>query len=218
MVDFSNPKIYPGTGSTVTSLVGSVGDGTIVSSPTFTSNGNASYITTSNTQYVEYASVFDSQSITVISWVYPTSLTNSPAATAARILSRDRSDYWMLGLENGGGLEWSVYHSGGFSYWVASSFFEINTWHQVVGVYDGATGARSVYKNGAFFSNSDTSTATTIGNAGSRPIVINSNVEATAQGTYGMDGRHALHFIYSRALTADQINDNFQSYRGRFGL
>jgi len=217
-VDFSNSKMYAGTGTTITSLTGSVGNGTLVGAPTFTS-GTPGYITTTDTQYISYPNVFESQSITVISWVYPTSLTSTVAGTAARIVSRDRSDYWMLGLENGGAVEWSIYNSGGFSYWLTqTAVFEINTWQQIVGTYDGSTGDRLVYKNGEVIAVNSTSTATTIGNGASRPIAINTNVEATPLAQFGMPGRHGMHFVYSKALTADDVLQNFEAHKGRFGL
>ena len=82
-----------------------------------------------------------------------------------------------------------------------------NTWYHVVGTYDGTT-AR-IYLNGeAVASGSRT--------AGSNSVPF--RIGASPRGANYNNGDIARAFIYSRALSASEIKQNFNALRGRFGI
>ena len=103
--------------------------------------------------------------------------------------------------------------SAGIRFHVTSSAVDYNsstiadTWYHVVGTYDGTT-AR-IYLNGeAVASGSRT--------AGSNSVPF--RVGASPRGANYNNGDIARAFIYSRALTASEIQQNFVALRGRFGI
>ena len=103
--------------------------------------------------------------------------------------------------------------SAGIRFHVTSSSINYNsstvadTWYHVVGTYDGTT-AR-IYLNGeAVASGSRT--------AGSNSVPF--RVGASARGANYNNGNIARAFIYSRALTASEVKQNFNATRGRFGI
>ena len=82
-----------------------------------------------------------------------------------------------------------------------------NTWYHVVGTYDGTT-AR-IYLNGeAVASGSRT--------AGSNSVPF--RIGASPRGANYNNGDIARAFIYSRALSASEIQQNYIALKGRFGL
>jgi len=82
-----------------------------------------------------------------------------------------------------------------------------DTWYHVVGTYDGTT-AR-IYLNGeAVASGSRT--------AGSNSVPF--RVGASPRGANYNNGNIARASIYNRALTASEIQQNFNALRGRFGI
>jgi hypothetical protein len=103
--------------------------------------------------------------------------------------------------------------SAGIRFHVTSSAVDYNsstiadTWYHVVGTYDGTT-AR-IYLNGeAVASGSRT--------AGSNSVPF--RVGASPRGVNYNNGDIAKAFIYSRALTASEVKQNFNATRGRFGI
>ena len=82
-----------------------------------------------------------------------------------------------------------------------------NVWYHVVGTYDGTT-AR-LYLNGeAVASGSRT--------AGSNSVPF--RIGASPRGANYNNGDIARAFIYSRALSASEVKQNFNALRGRFGI
>jgi len=85
----------------------------------------------------------------------------------------------------------------------------LNTWIQVVGTYDGAT--KKIYINGVL-KNSSAQTGV-LGSPGGTPKI------GTYQGTdYCMSGQIGVTRIYNRALTANEVAQNFNAHRTRYGI
>ena len=80
----------------------------------------------------------------------------------------------------------------------------INTWHHIVGTYDGAT--MKLYLNGTL--------------AGSTTVAItpyqNSNDLQVIQNAYPIDGRVGAARLYNRALTSEEVQQNYNANINRF--
>ena len=82
----------------------------------------------------------------------------------------------------------------------------INKWHHILGTFDGFN--LNFYINGNLINNV---TTTAIPNQNSDNLNI-------IQTQYSIDGKVAIAKLYNRALTADEVLQNFNATRGRFGI
>ncbi len=191
-----------------------------------TSNGTISFTTDRNGQsgramtfdgtenYIgmDYNSNMDTCSITVAAWVKPAD--SGPPSDTDRIVSRDRSDYWMLGQDSNNGIEWTITEGGMRQYFSATNVMTAGEWSFVVGTYDGTTGDMNAYVDGVqVIDQSPTTCSGVIGNANNRPLGIGTNVESTPQGPYWFNGDISDVRIYNRALSADELDILYNSYR-----
>jgi hypothetical protein len=91
---------------------------------------------------------------------------------------------------------------------LASSVY-LNQFHQVTATHSGTE--RKFYINGElFFTNSNTVTTQNSTNSIS--------IGAYANGNYATVGAIPCYSLYNRVLTAQEISQNFQALRGRFGI
>ena len=215
-IDAGNSKSYPGSGTTWSDLSGNGNHGTLTNGPTFDSANNRGVFLFSSASS-QYVTVSDSASLTASTMSVEAWVKFSVAGTRIIYCGKGAggsfadTEYW---LERTAGNKFSVWFSNGTTgsnHLLASSSVSIDTWYHVVGVYDGA--AIRGYVNGlqdpATFSLTgsvvNTSIAYSIGRLGSYDALYH-------------NGSVAVNRIYNRALTAAEIQQNFNALRGRFGL
>jgi hypothetical protein len=120
-----------------------------------------------------------------------------------------REDYFG-GTDNGTSLNWRITNSGG----TASSrviYANVNEWHHYVGTYDNSV--VRVYKDGQLFD------SITHSGGGQLKTTSDSTTIGRSPGTSEyLDGRLSQVSIYNKALTAAEIQQNFNATRGRFGI
>lgn len=223
-LDAGQTNSYPGTGSTWTDLSTNSLNGTLVNTPTFDSQG---WIVFDRTQS-ERVDFGDSASVdftgtapyTLEAWVYP--LSNYPTQTYAGIFNHESNP--------GGGRDgWNMWLRGNAAQNTTMTFATerfalgsqnapsfnldesvvVNNWHHIVTTYDGT--AIRMYRNGNLAvgpSNSSLSITNT---------TVNLNIASRGTGSY-FDGRVSIARIYDRALTADEVSQNFNANRRRYGI
>lgn len=106
------------------------------------------------------------------------------------------------------GVTGSTYYFGGYGDDITATTVPLNTWFNIVGVYNGTTA--SMYVNGQLVSGPTAKTWNTI--AGNSQIGRQTN-----NGEY-WSGDIAQVGVYNRALTANEVLQNFNALRGRFGI
>jgi hypothetical protein len=115
------------------------------------------------------------------------------------------SFWWCWGTENGNNSYAAVSAS--------STTLSTNTWYHVVGTYK-KNDAAKIYVNGALI-NSTTGSV-------DKDIVYDTtnrfNIGQSNINSSWMDGQISLAKIYNRALTADEVAQNFNALRGRYGI
>ena len=198
-LDASNPSSYPGTGTTWFDLSGNGNNGTMVNGVVPLSNamrfdGVDDYLTA--------PVLVPSRTYTVSFWINPATLI----------------DYNQLISINGtwGGF---TMHTGIGGYcWVGitvsnrissigSNTYTLNTWQLFTFTFD--NGMAILYKNG-----SSMRSATLVNPAVSTlsGLAIGGNSNAT------INGKINDTMIYPRALTAQEVNQNFQATRSKYGI
>jgi hypothetical protein len=214
-LDAANAKSYPGSGTAWTDLSGRNNNGTLINTPTFSSaNGGLINFTAASSHYVSVtdADSLSSATLSVEAWV-------RFSVAGTRIIYCGKggganfadTEYW---LERTAGNKFSVWFSNGTTgsnHLLASSSVSTNTWYHVVGVYDG-TAIRG-YVNGV----QDPATFSLTGSLVSTSIIYSIGRLGSLASLYH-SGDIAVNRIYNRALSAVEIQQNFNALRGRFGI
>ena len=214
-LDVANTKSYTGSGSTWTDLSGKGNNGTI-SGATYTSGIGGDFDFDGSNDRVTFASGQDvGGEITISFWVRPTlnssintflSTKGSASATGYAFYANtwNTSDRKLLfEVANGSSADTVV---------SADNVVVDNQWQNFVVTCVRSTGATVLYKNGSSIT-TDTLSVTDWGNTGTFEIGKFPPVTA-----YWYHGKMSIAQVYTRALTASEVAQNFNALRGRYGI
>lgn len=207
-LDASNPRSYPGTGSTWYDVSGNGYNCVFVSTPTwnsagyFTFNGSTNYGTITNTPTINFST---SQTVLVV---------------MNHTVSAGRKNIWNQAY-------------GGYGTWTHEGGTYINYYYGTAGndnVPYTNLGSGSTPNNtwiGMCITRS-TATTTWYQNATAQTSMNNpyptlTNTTANIQIGLGYTGEYwagsiSMILAYTRALSADEVAQNFNAYRGRYGI
>jgi hypothetical protein len=211
-VDAGNTASYPGTGTAWTGLSSNASNATLVNNPPWTSSGTSSYFTFNGTG-TQYASTTASK--------FNVAYTGKTVFVAARMTAVTATTFRCLFGTNGGTknfntyiyspssgvyqLHWRAGTGGGFS---NNLPLAPNQWF-VAAVTQNTDGLVSYYFNGQ--------PAGTNTGVGFIQYAANGG-EYVALGDNYWYGDIGVCAVYGSALTADQIQQNYNALRGRYGL
>ena len=203
---------YPGSGTAWTNLIGNGNTGTLTNGPTYSSANGGSISFDGTDDYGNFSSRILTNVVTEIScfmWIYPKS---DGVVLAILGQSEINSSYHHSAIEVGssGELRMSLWHNSLTNR--INSTLSLNTWNNVGFTYAGTT--LTGYLNS---SNVGTTTFTW-----SKPSDIYFGImsfDGTNMGTsaYG-DGNVSNIQVYNRALTAAEIQQNFNATRSRYSI
>jgi hypothetical protein len=204
-LDAANRKSYPRTGSAWTDLTNNGNNGTLINGPSFSGanrgaivfNGSNNYVTTNKTA-TELG--FYDASYTMEAWVYPTDLTSDKT-----MFGTDQTEF-RKGLHLV--FRSSTIYQGHYSSDFGAGTVNINNWYQIVYTYNKANNACQIFKN---------SIIQGAGSIGSFIGDTSVNIGRWTSAFY-FNGNGAIYRIYNRVLTAQEIQQNYNANRSRFGL
>jgi hypothetical protein len=222
-LDASQTASYPGTGTTWSDLSGNNNTGTLTSSPgfdnptgsiTFNGSGSSSGNTITFSGTVTGASLgLYQNSFTVGAWVNNNITTTgaSSAPVGGGIFSIDGSAVagGQYAIFNRWGNIWVDFYGEGQNGPAVSS----NTWYYIAHTYNYTTKQSILYQNGVAV-NTSTRTQDLVASVGSTSPKI---------GVYGLggswwNGKISSVHVYNRALTADEVAQNFNALRRRYNI
>ena len=153
------------------------------------------------------SSIGGTTNITVSAWVYHTAYGGGGQPYSVITV---KGNPWTWLMENPSNtFTFRITAGGADVNIVDTSTHLLNTWYNVVGTYDGSN--MRIYVNGVL-KNTQAQTGTLATNAVTAKI-------GTFQGTnYNLTGRITNVSIYNRTLTAVEVQQNFNAYRGRYGI
>lgn len=218
MLDAANTKSYPGSGTAWRDISGNGITGTLTNSPVYNTN-NQGYFSFSraSSQYVNIGTSAILQSltsaITISAWCLFTSFPPTGVAGYniydSTYVGSVEQTYLSLNNFSGQALL-SVGTFTGFASNEATYSYNnlaINKWYHIVGGYTGT--AWVLYVNGRLVQ------STVAGG----PTAVPSSLFTIASGNSGyFNGNMASIQVYNRALSADEVQQNFNAYRGRYGI
>lgn len=203
-LDAGNPASYPGSGTTWTDLSGYGNNATLTNGPTYDSGNGGSIIFDGSDDYApttDNGFSFGSSPGTISCWAKSATILGSwswifaygtPSLGASRFLGINGSDYYV----------------GGYGADITASGVPLNTWFNMVGVYDGTNA--SMYINGTLVSGPTPQSWNTVSSV--------SVVGRQTNNSEYWNGNIAQVLVYDRDLTAGEILQNFNVDKSRFGL
>jgi hypothetical protein len=222
-LDAGNRKSYPGSGTTWTDLSGRGNTGTLTNGPTYSSSNGGSLVFDGVDDYTDCgSSLLLLRPFTINSWVYFNSLTGWQT-----FVGQDTSQATILGsfyfqkVNNTGGTNGRTFNTFGLSL-INTSLAEIYC-YDTVAVQTGiwynycvsvSTTQILLYRNGNLITttNNSSTMAPTTGS-----LYVGCGYYNSVLVDY-VNGRIPSTLIYNRALTAAEIQQNFNALRGRFGI
>jgi len=203
--DGGNPKSYPRTGTNWQNIAGGANNAVLTNGPTYSTENGGSLVFDGTNDYADVgssASILSSTTYTKMAFVYPTS-----HSTSNNIISGGNTGqhaFWLAG-----GNKFQAGHNGNWSIVVSNSTVPLNTWTFGATTYSSTSGWE-IYHNGRREATSVTNTTFT----GTGNIFIGSYGAASNTFT----GRISCVVVYNRVLSQDEILQNYDVLRSRFGL
>lgn len=227
-LDSGASSSYGGSGTTWTDLSGNGNNGTLVNGVGFSiasnSNGGSmvfdginDYVSIANTSQFKFA---NTDPFSIGAWIFCTA-TSGFANIFAYAFTGGRGYYLTLDL---GALRQNSFF---FDYWDGGSFrgiqgntnsISINTWTYLVATSSSnSVNDMRVYQNGVLtsYTNRGTGTPSTI-NYDTIPLQIGARGSGASAG-YFKGVIPSVH-VYNKALTEAEVQQNFNSMRGRYGI
>jgi hypothetical protein len=167
---------------------------------TFSFNGSTSNCTMPNN------TIFDTQTPTVEAWVRPSTLTQNGFIFEKGSVNTQYSLFF-----EGSSIVWRhASAAGGYTNLTTpTSALTVNQWNHIVGTFQ--SGTRRIYINGNLVA-SDAQVQTIATNAGGQTIGMYNS------GGYYYNGSIGIVRVYNRTLTANEVRQNFEALRSRYGI
>jgi hypothetical protein len=218
-VDAGDKNSYPGSGTAWDDLTTNNFDLTLQNGPTFDSgNGGSIVFDGTNDNAYRAASLNPGNLFTVCAWVYPDAIGTTRRAVVQTSYPYSTGQGWLFAIGVGSASNAVWMSCGADNQYRISSANTMNTtsWQFICATRNGNTGGDiKLYRNGAEVTYS--AAAGTLG--GITYTNLNTYV-GYRQGatTDPYDGKIAQVMVYNTNLTSDQILNNFNATRGRYGV
>jgi hypothetical protein len=213
-IDAGNSRCYSGSGNTAFGLIGGIG-GTLLNGVGFTSSNNGSFIFDGSNDFINIPGIEINTSFTI--GMYFLSLSDNRTNIITGKYAGGTTDFW-IGTTNSGGpyKAWFSITDGANPQKLETKSYNLTSgvWYYITAVYNNSTYTASLYMNGVLqqsltgglgFSNPTGNY--TIGN-----YSIGTPFSAFFQGNLGS------HHYYNRALSAQEIKQNYNATKKRYGL
>ena len=198
-LDAAVPRSYSGSGLTANGLVGGIG-GTLVNGVGFTSANNGSFFFDGANDYINLPTnnlPYGSVPRTICCWFLANSLAYEWAFSYG---SPDGGASNALGIILG-----VITYAGYGGVDVYGPVPSLNTWYYVCGVYNGSVA--SLYVNGSLYTSSAKSWNT---------VQSTAQIGRQTNGGEFWNGNISQSKIYNRALSAQEILQNYNATKGRY--
>ena len=215
--DPDDPASYPGSGTTINSLVSPNLTGTMTNitytDPYFTHNGTSSTVSVADNALLEPST----GDFTLEAWVYYSVLAGSTRTFISKTNNNGGAADWSYGLRTNGttGATYMEVGNGTTSITTPTYTVTTGTWYQIVGIWTNvASNSLALYVNGASQGSNSHSFASVKNST--NPLYLGSyNGGEVSQ---WFNGRMGIVRYYSAALTGEQVLQNYNANRGIYGI
>ena len=209
-LDAGDVQSYSGSGTTWADRSGNGNNGSIINSPTFSSDNNGNFAFDATDEYVSIAetSTLDLQSYTYAFWIKRTQAQSSSWLQFLQRSTSNRNPGIWFYINEVDKLHFSIRMSGDYNTSVNPPGFYLNEWHYFTATvkYDGTNTSLNGYTDGVLTDGPNNY----------------ANVSPTLGTGSSFVGKYGLHLanlkVYNRALEASEVLQNFNATKSRFGL
>ena len=218
-LDAAKKDSYPGSGTTWSDISGNQNNGTLTNGPTFNSdNGGSIVFDGVDDRVFINTSINTGQNFTVSVWMYATLLGTTRRALVGNSYNYSTSNGWFFST-SGASTNNTFFFSVGadLAYRVAAAnTLSLNQWYYLTAVCQNGGGSINLYSNGNIITTYAASLQTT-----NTVIYTTAELNIGARISTFLDpysGNISLVQIYNKALTAQEILQNYNALKGRYGL
>lgn len=210
-LDAADRNSYISGSTTWTDISGNNNNGTLINGPTFNSANQGSIVFDGTNDYVSTAGInLTLNEFTIATWLFVTE--PQPNDYSSIVFSRGAvvTGLHFLGIASGGnGYKLSYTHNGGGYTWAGAPSVTPSVWNNVTLIFR-TTGA-FFYINGQFLASNLVSIPAT------NLLALQIGRDSSVFGRY-YKGNLANTLIYNRALSAQEVLQNYNATKTRFGL
>lgn len=213
-LDIGNTKSYPGSGSTLTDLSNGLA-GTTFNTPTYSATDarGSFYFDAATSEYVDFGSIFDntfSAGITMQAWIKVASYSVLQRIFTVSTAAGTNYQYFLQTSTTSGFIQFGTSTT---AYTSGLTAVGTGTWVNIAATCNYGASSIKIYLNGI----DDTGTAT-----GTPAYTADVGAFYISKYTGGVGGYGTFNFsngfVYNRALSAQEVLQNFNALRGRFSL
>lgn len=207
-LDAGSVKSYPGSGTAWTDLSGNNNNGTLINGPTYSSSNKGSIVFDGINDYVNCGnnnSINLSGNFSICCWIYLNATPTLGQIIVEKGIYGNTDEYGLVlsGISTNG---ISIQCNNSFFY--SNSTFPIQKWTFIAGTLSSTTGI--YYQNGIVAATGSLTPPTT----GSGVLYLSYRPSTS----FYFNGRIASTQIYNRALSANEVSQNYNATKGRYNL
>lgn len=214
-LDAANPRSYASGSTSWLDLSRSQNNGGLVNGPTFNSANGGSivfdgvddYTIVSNSTSLQVGATFS-----INCWIKTTILSSREAIFSTR--GTNAAGSWMLevGPANSNTNTVAITGVGTWIFVAVNNSISLNTWTNICFVRPNNSVIGNMYINGASVNSQQTTSYSITNNSDSLYVGI------SRPGAEFFNGNISTVYLYNRALSAQEIQQNYNALKGRYGL
>lgn len=215
-LDAANTLSYPGSGTVWSDLSGNSNTGTLTNGPTFNSGNGGSIVFDGTNDYVTgFSNVSFSTTLPFSCelWFNLTSFSLSPYPALLQVKTNTASSFIIFISQTAGYTGFSIGSSSSWSRIKTDNAPNTNIWNHVIVTYNGS-GASTNSNYQVYLNN----TQQTLSNANLYNSTAQTNYIGSTDTVTNFVGGIANVKIYNRALSAAEVQQNYEATKTRFGL
>jgi hypothetical protein len=216
-LDAADRNSYPGSGTSWSDLSAAANNGTLTNGPTFNSGNSGSIVFDGTDDYISVPNTSSlnpgTGSFTIMCWVN-TDPSNAGDTWDVWVAKRSSSNNgYYIGVNNPAGARFVVGNDQGTRVDTGYVSYTSNTWAMFTGVLNRNANTQTIIRNNY----DQTATVTPAGGTYSNAtnLFIGADVGLSA---FYTNGKISYVMIYNKALSANEISQNFNATRSRFGI
>ena len=209
-LDAANKRSYGGSGTTWTDRSTSGNDGTLTNSPYFDENNGGSIVFDGSNEYIDlgspsniFSGIFGSNKISIGGW-FKTS-TTSPSSQKI-VFDSGTTEVVQIDMASGG----IAFRLGGPNTRISRVEPTADKWFHFLGTYNGSS--MIGYFNGSKYTESSGLTSNISSSDNGSTMIA----KYPGGGSYQFLGHISQFCIYSKALTADEVRQNYLATKERY--
>lgn len=215
-VDIQDRNCYPGSGNTITDLINGIeGSNTnnvfVPGSPAYMDSNTSSYHKFTDGSTTTYSSGTDFSCFT---WVNFNSVAGSDNTWFSK--GSNNNNAAGISLQTKSGVLHTGFYGGSWDTITSGTSVSVGQWYYYGATYDHSN--LKQYLNGALINTSADSGNFTTGASGVITYGVGTWQNNQTANTYNQDVNLASAELYNKALTANEVLQNFNAKRSRFGI